>query len=108
MEYEIEAEFIHEFMRNRSKVFPTRQLFRNNANVLHYVENNQQCKSGDLILIDAGAEYANYSSDMTRTIPVSGKYNDRQKFTMPFYALRMKLLKCLSRNTLETVPYRSR
>jgi Xaa-Pro aminopeptidase len=44
---------------------------------LHY-ENNQ-CKSGDLILIDAGAEYANYSSDMTRTIPVSGKYNDRQK-----------------------------
>jgi Xaa-Pro aminopeptidase len=46
---------------------------------LHYIENNQQCKSGDLILIDAGAEYANYSSDMTRTIPVSGKYNDRQK-----------------------------
>jgi Xaa-Pro aminopeptidase len=43
----------------------------NNANVLHYIENNQQCKSGDLILIDAGAEYANYSSDMTRTIPVS-------------------------------------
>jgi Xaa-Pro aminopeptidase len=40
---------------------------------LHYIENNQQCKSGDLILIDAGAEYANYSSDMTRTIPVSGK-----------------------------------
>jgi Xaa-Pro aminopeptidase len=60
------------------------------------IENNQQCKSGDLILIDAGAEYANYSV-MTRTIPVSGKYNDRQKpFTMPFYALRMKLLKCLS------------
>jgi Xaa-Pro aminopeptidase len=46
--------------------------------VLHYIENNQQCKAGDLILIDAGAEYANYSSDMTRTIPVSGKY-DRQK-----------------------------
>jgi Xaa-Pro aminopeptidase len=73
----------------------------NNANVLHYIENNQQCKSGDLILIDAGAEYANYSSDMTRTIPVSGKYNDRQKpFTMPFYALRMKLLKCLYPGTL--------
>jgi Xaa-Pro aminopeptidase len=58
----------------------------NNA-VLHYIENNQQCKSGDLILIDAGAEYANYSSDMTRTIPVSGKYNDRQK---PFTVLRVK------------------
>jgi Xaa-Pro aminopeptidase len=50
MEYEIEAEFIHEFMRNRSKGFPTRQLGSgNNANVLHYIENNQQCKSGDLI-----------------------------------------------------------
>jgi Xaa-Pro aminopeptidase len=98
MEYEIE--FIHEFTRNRSKGFAYTPIIGsgNNANVLHYIENNQQCKSGDLILIDAGAEYANYSSDMTRTIPVSGKYNDRQKkpFTMPFYALRMKLLKCLS------------
>jgi nucleosome binding factor SPN SPT16 subunit len=53
-------------------------------------------KSGDLILIDAGAEYANYSSDMTRTIPVSGKTLTKKPFTMPFYALRMKLLKCLS------------
>ena len=81
MEYEIEAEFIHEFTRNRSKGFAYTPIIGsgNNANVLHYVENNQQCKSGDLILIDAGAEYANYSSDMTRTIPVSGKYNDRQK-----------------------------
>jgi Xaa-Pro aminopeptidase len=81
MEYEIEAEFIHEFTRNRSKGFAYTPIIGsgNNANVLHYIENNQQCKSGDLILIDAGAEYANYSSDMTRTIPVSGKYNDRQK-----------------------------
>jgi Xaa-Pro aminopeptidase len=79
MEYEIE--FIHEFTRNRSKGFAYTPIIGsgNNANVLHYIENNQQCKSGDLILIDAGAEYANYSSDMTRTIPVSGKYNDRQK-----------------------------
>ncbi|SDX58305.1 aminopeptidase P family protein [Flavobacterium degerlachei] len=81
MEYEIEAEFIHEFTRNRSKGFAYTPIIGsgNNANVLHYIENNQQCKAGDLILIDAGAEYANYSSDMTRTIPVSGKYNDRQK-----------------------------
>ncbi|WP_016989679.1 aminopeptidase P family protein [Flavobacterium sp. ACAM 123] len=81
MEYEIEAEFIYEFTRNRSKGFAYTPIIGsgNNANVLHYIENNQQCKSGDLILIDAGAEYANYSSDMTRTIPVSGKYNDRQK-----------------------------
>jgi Xaa-Pro aminopeptidase len=47
----------------------------------YYIENNQQCKDGDLILLDVGAEYANYSSDMTRTIPVSGKYSERQKFT---------------------------
>jgi Xaa-Pro aminopeptidase len=64
---------------------------------LHYIENNQQCKSGDLILIDAGAEYANYSSDMTRTIPVSGKYNDRQKAVYnAVLRVKMKLLKCLS------------
>ena len=80
-EFDIEAEFMHEFLRNRSKKFAYTPIVAsgNNANVLHYIENNQQCKAGDLILIDAGAEYANYSSDMTRTIPVSGKYNDRQK-----------------------------
>jgi Xaa-Pro aminopeptidase len=50
-----------------------------NATVLHYIENKEQLKAGDLILIDVGAEYANYASDMTRTIPVSGKFNDRQK-----------------------------
>ncbi len=80
-EYEIEAEFMHEFLRNRSKKFAYTPIVAsgNNANVLHYVENNQQCKAGDLILMDVGAEYANYSSDMTRTIPVSGKFTDRQK-----------------------------
>ena len=80
-EYEIEAEFIHEFIRNRSKGFAYTPIIAsgNNANVLHYIENNQPCKAGDLILLDVGAEYANYSSDMTRTIPVSGQFNDRQK-----------------------------
>jgi Xaa-Pro aminopeptidase len=80
-EYEIEAEFIHEFIRNRSKGFAYTPIIAsgNNANVLHYIENNQQCKAGDLILLDVGAEYANYSSDMTRTIPVSGRFSDRQK-----------------------------
>lgn len=81
MEYEIEAEFIHEFIRNRSKGFAYTPIIAsgNNANVLHYIENNQQCKDGDLILFDVGAEYANYSSDMSRTIPVSGKFTKRQK-----------------------------
>ncbi len=80
-EFEIEAEFMHEFLRNRSKGFAYTPIVAsgNNANVLHYIENNQQCKSGDLILMDVGAEYANYSSDMTRTIPVSGKFTERQK-----------------------------
>ena len=80
-EYEIEAEFMHEFLRNRSKGFAYTPIIAsgNNANVLHYVENNQQCKSGDLILFDVAAEYANYSSDLSRTIPVSGKFTKRQK-----------------------------
>lgn len=81
MEYEIEAEYIHEFIRNRSRGFAYTPIVAsgNNANVLHYIENNQECKAGDLILMDVGAEYANYSSDMTRTIPVSGRFTDRQK-----------------------------
>ncbi len=80
-EYEIEAEFMHEFLRNRSRGFAYTPIIAsgNNANVLHYVENNQKCKEGDLILLDVGAEYANYSSDMTRTIPVSGKFTKRQQ-----------------------------
>lgn len=80
-EYEVEAEFIHEFIRNRSKRFAYTPIIAagNNANVLHYIENNQQCQAGDLVLMDVGAEYANYSSDMTRTIPVSGKFTKRQK-----------------------------
>lgn len=80
-EYNIEAEFMHEFLNNRSKGFAYTPIIAsgNNANVLHYIENNQQCNAGDLILMDVGAEYANYSSDLTRTIPVSGKFTDRQK-----------------------------
>lgn len=80
-EYEIEAEYLHEFIRNRSKGFAYTPIIAsgNNANVLHYVENNQQCADGDLLLMDVAAEYANYSSDMTRTIPVSGRFTSRQK-----------------------------
>ncbi len=81
MEYEVEAEFAHEFLRNRSKGFAYTPIIAsgNNANVLHYIENNQQCNDGDLLLLDVGAEYANYSSDMTRTIPVSGRFSKRQR-----------------------------
>lgn len=80
-EYEIEAELLHEFVRHRSKGFAYTPIIAsgNNANVLHYIENNQQCKDGELILMDVAAEYANYSSDLTRTIPVNGKFGERQK-----------------------------
>jgi len=80
-EHEMEAEFLHEFIRNRSRGFAYSPIIAagNNANVLHYLENNQQVKDGDMILLDLAAEYANYSSDMTRTIPVNGKFTKRQK-----------------------------
>ncbi len=80
-EYEIEAEFIHEFISNRSKGFAYTPIIASGKNntVLHYLDNNQQCKDGDLILLDVAAEYANYASDLTRTIPVNGKFTKRQK-----------------------------
>ncbi|MCV6628581.1 MAG: aminopeptidase P family protein [Flavobacteriaceae bacterium] len=80
-EFEIEAEYIHEFIKNRSDGFAYTPIIASgfNANVLHYIENNQQCKKGDMLLMDVGASYANYSSDMTRTIPVSGRFSNRQK-----------------------------
>ncbi|NVN16983.1 M24 family metallopeptidase [Muricauda sp. HICW] len=80
-EHEMEAEFLHEFVRNRSKGFAYSPIIASgsNANVLHYLENNQEVKDGDMILLDLAAEYANYSSDMTRTIPANGRFTDRQK-----------------------------
>ena len=80
-EYEIEAAFIHEFIRNRADGFAYTPIVGSgyNACVLHYIENNKQCKKGDVILMDVGASYANYASDMTRCIPVSGKFTQRQK-----------------------------
>ncbi len=80
-EHEIEAEFAHEFLRNRSKGFAYTPIIASgaNSNVLHYIENCRECKEGDMLLLDVGAEYGNYSSDMTRTIPVSGQFSTRQR-----------------------------
>ena len=80
-EYEIEAELAHEFLINRSKGFAYTPIIASgkNACVLHYIENNKQCKDGDLILLDVGAEYANYASDLTRCLPVNGRFTSRQK-----------------------------
>ncbi|MEN8793643.1 MAG: aminopeptidase P family protein [Flavobacteriales bacterium] len=81
MEYNIEAELMHEFLNNRSKGFAYTPIIGSgyNACVLHYIENNVECKDGEVILMDFGAEYANYASDMTRCVPVNGKFTERQK-----------------------------
>jgi Xaa-Pro aminopeptidase len=81
MEYQIEAELIHEFISNRSRGFAYGPIIASghNACVLHYTENNKACKAGDVILLDVAAEYGNYASDLTRCLPVSGKFTTRQK-----------------------------
>ena len=81
MEYEIEAEITHEFLKNRATGHAYGSIIASGdrARVLHYEENNQECKAGELVLMDFGAEYGNYNADMTRTIPVSGKFTPRQK-----------------------------
>ncbi|NBP69691.1 MAG: aminopeptidase P family protein, partial [Cytophagia bacterium] len=80
-EYEIEAEFIHEFIRQRSRGFAYEPIIASGADscVLHYIDNSKVCKDGDILLLDVGAEYGNYNADMTRTIPVNGKFTKRQK-----------------------------
>lgn len=81
MEYEVEAEYLHEFVRNRSVGFAYEPIIGGGASscVLHYLENNRELKDGDILLMDVGAEYSRYNSDMTRTIPVGGKFTKRQK-----------------------------
>ena len=81
MEYEIEAEIYHSFLSQRATGTAYNSIIASgdNARILHYIENNQECKEGDLILMDFGAEYGNYCADLTRTIPVSGKFGRRQK-----------------------------
>ncbi len=80
-EYEIEAELAHEFMRRRSRGFAYQPIIGSGANacVLHYVSNDCQCQDGQMLLLDVAAEYANYNSDLTRTIPVNGRFTQRQK-----------------------------
>jgi Xaa-Pro aminopeptidase len=80
-EYEIEAEYAHEFLRNGSRGFAYTPIIASGANscILHYIENDKVCKDGDILLLDVGAEYANYNADLTRSIPVNGKYTKRQK-----------------------------
>lgn len=80
-EFEIQAEMIHEFMMNRSNGFAFQPIIASgkNACVLHYIQNNAQCMDGDLALFDFGAEWKNYAADISRTIPVNGKFTPRQR-----------------------------
>ncbi len=81
MEYEIEAEIMHQFLKQRatSEAYGSIIASGDNARILHYTNNNQECKNGELILMDFGASYGGYNADLTRTIPVNGKFTKRQK-----------------------------
>jgi Xaa-Pro aminopeptidase len=81
MEYEIEAEIIHSFLSQRAtgEAYGSIIASGDRARTLHYVSNNQECKDGELILMDFGAEYGGYNADLTRTVPVNGKFGRRQK-----------------------------
>lgn len=81
MEYEVEAEITCEFIRNKANGHAYYPIVASGAGacVLHYVENNKVCKNGDLLLLDFGAEYANYAGDLSRTLPINGKFSKRQK-----------------------------
>jgi Xaa-Pro aminopeptidase len=81
MEYEIDAEIWHSFLSQRASgpAYGSIIASGDRARTLHYVENNRECKDGELILMDFGARYGNYSADLTRTVPVNGKFSKRQK-----------------------------
>ena len=81
MEYEIEAEYMHEFLNNGSRGFAYTPIIASGASacVLHYISNDKKCKDGDVLLMDVGAEYGNYNADMTRCVPVNGRFTKRQK-----------------------------
>ncbi|NNE54972.1 MAG: aminopeptidase P family protein [Flavobacteriales bacterium] len=98
-EFEIEAEYMHEFLSRGSRGFAYTPIIASgfNACVLHYIENSDTCKDGDVILMDVGAEYGNYASDMTRCLPVNGRFTDRQRavYNAVLHVMQesMKLLK---------------
>ncbi|MCD8538971.1 MAG: aminopeptidase P N-terminal domain-containing protein [Leadbetterella sp.] len=99
-EFEVEAEITHEFMMNRSRFHAFQPIVASGANacVLHYIDNNRRCEDGELVLIDFGAEYGNYKADMTRTLPVNGKFSDRQAEVYSSVLQVMKTLKTLMVN----------
>ena len=107
MEYEIEADLSYIFLKNKSRhhAFEPIVASGKNACVLHYVSNNESCKAGDTVLLDFGAEYGNYKGDMTRVLPVSGKFSERQREVYEsvlevFYKIRKQMV---SGNTIQNL-----
>lgn len=105
-EHEIEAEVLHEFIRNRATGPAYDSIIASGANacILHYILNRERCEDGDLILMDFGAEYGNYSADLTRTIPVNGKFTDRQRevYNAVLRTMNYALTRLVPGNNLET------
>src|SRR5205807_6458495 len=97
-EMEVEAEFAHEFLRQGGQfAYPPIIASGKNACVLHYLENSQPCRKGDLLLLDVAASYANYNADLTRTIPVTGRFTRRQR---DIYNAVLRVLRGASRGAV--------
>ncbi len=107
MEYEIEALLAYEFLRRGSKGFAYAPIVASGANscILHYVDNNKPCPSGELLLIDVGAEYANYSADLTRVIPIDGKFTVKQRKVYNAVLRILKAAQALLRPGLSFLDY---
>lgn len=97
-EFEVEAELTYEFLKNRSRGHAFHPIMASgiNACVMHYITNNNICKDGEVILLDFGAEYANYNADVTRCLPVNGKFTPRQR---EVYQSVLKIMR-ISRNMI--------
>jgi Xaa-Pro aminopeptidase len=101
MEFELEAELTAEFVRRRARMAYEPIIGSgNNACVLHYIENDQACRDGELVLVDVGASYANYASDLTRTYPVNGRFTPRQRAV--YEAVLRVLRSSIARTTVGT------
>ncbi len=104
-EYEVEAEVIHEFIRSGATGHAYTPIIASgkNACVLHYIENNQPCNDGDVLLMDFGCEYANYNADLTRSIPVNGQFTDRQRavYNAVLHVMKEAKAMLVPGNTLE-------
>ncbi len=98
-EFEIEGEYSREFIRRRCK-FAYSPIIASGANActLHYLQNDQECKKGEMLLMDVGACYGNYNADLTRTVPVSGKFTRRQK--QVYMAVLRVLRQCIENATV--------